>query len=79
MSVKLRRRRGRVGDSNSNNMNKKDKKKIYFKNTYGSGLQLTALERPTVIMMQGKNLHYFRAGSGGDGDKNNHGPGFLEI
>ena len=77
MPVKLERRWGTAGDSN--NMKEKDEeKKIYFKNKYGSGLQLTALQTPTVIMMKGKNLHYFRAGSGGDG-KNNHGSGFLEI
>ena len=63
---------------------------MIFGNAYGSGLRLTALEMPNVIVMGGKNLHYFRAdattsgggggggtaaGGGGRGD----GDGYLEI
>ena len=62
-----------------------------FDNAYGSGLRLTALEMPNVIMMGGKNLHYFRAdattsgvGNGGVGTAaagtvGGDGDGYLEI
>ncbi len=63
---------------------------VSFTNTYGSGLQLTALTLPRTIVKGGKNLHYFRVtddeeveragildrvGKGGS----NAGEGYLEI
>lgn len=58
--------------------------KIRFENTYGSALQLTALEMPNVIMRHGdikhneKNLHFFRqvVTCGGEYEL---GDGYLEI
>ena len=62
-----------------------------FDNAYGSGLRLMALDMPNVIMMGGKNLHYFRAdattrgvGNGGGstaaaGMVGGDGDGYLEI
>jgi len=60
-------------------MNRNDENKIYFENTYGTGLHLTATEHPHVIIMEGKNLHYFRALPPGRGKANQLGPGFLEF
>ena len=57
-------------------VNEKEKDFVHLKNTYGSGLQLTALERPNVIIMKGKNLHYFQAALDSSSKR---GPGFLEI
>jgi len=58
--------------------------KIRFENTYGSALQLTAVEMPNVIMRHGdnkhceKNLHFFRqvVTCGGEDEL---GDGYLEI
>jgi len=47
---------------------------IHFKNRYGTGLQLTALTRPQVILMKAKNMHYFEISHGGENPV-----GFLEI
>jgi len=69
MPVRLQRR----GNPNNNtNKNEGDEKeRIYFTNTYGSGLQLTALQKPNMILYGGKNMHYI--------PPYHHGPGFLEI
>ncbi len=40
--------------------NNKTEAVVSFTNTYGSGLQLTALTLPRTIVKGGKNLHYFR-------------------
>ncbi|KAL7541302.1 hypothetical protein ACHAXR_010795 [Thalassiosira sp. AJA248-18] len=79
MPVILQRRRG-GGNNNTNtnsNTNSKgdDENRIYFHNTYGSGLQLTALQPPNMILSGGKNMHYFSAA----GMYGSHGPGFLEM
>ena len=52
---------------------------IHFKNTYGSGLQLTALKRPNVIIMKGKNLHYFQQLNHSNDAQEIPGPGYLEV
>jgi len=52
---------------------------IHFKNTYGSGLQLTALKRPNVIIMKGKNLHYFQQLNHSNDAQEIMGPGYLEV
>ncbi|KAL9187239.1 hypothetical protein ACHAXT_001342 [Thalassiosira profunda] len=71
MPVSLERRRA---DHNPN-ANSEGGEQIYFKNTYGSGLQLTAPHKPIMIQYGGKNMHYFAAvGSNGE-----HGPTFLEM
>ncbi|KAL7540121.1 hypothetical protein ACHAWF_011313 [Thalassiosira exigua] len=64
--------------------NSETNNKIHFRNTYGSGLQLTALERPNMILYGAKNLHYFEevggattSGAGGGGP--HAPPGYLEI
>ena len=73
MPVRLQRR----GTRNARYKNQgSEKDMIHFRNTYGSGLQLTALRKPNMILFGGKNMHYFSAVGGFDG---HHGPGFLEI
>lgn len=56
----------------TNTIDKEDER-IVFRNSYGSGLQLTSLRLPNTIMAGGKNMHYFRSGH------DQQGPAFLEI
>ena len=77
MPVKLeRRKRGsdNIGKNNAKNSGANDKNVdvIHFTNTYGSGLQLTALELPNVVAYKGKNMHYYQRSG-------NSEPGFLEV
>lgn len=51
---------------------------IRFENTFGFGLQMTALEMPNMISKNGKNLHYFRTEAYGIGEEG-AGEGYLEI
>lgn len=51
---------------------------IHFANTYGSNLQLTAMEYPNMILYAGKNMHPFHAIAPNQ-PSTAIGPGFLEI
>lgn len=87
MPVKLERRRGRGkmrGDENLDTLNegKKGEDGIHLNNKYGSGLQLTVLQRPIMILYGGKNMHYFQASAITDdrgGAASGNATGFLEI
>lgn len=72
MPVRLQRR----GNRNKPNKDQGgEKERIEFWNLYGSGLQLTGLQKPNLLLFEAKNLHYIHPAGHIDG----HGPGFLEI
>jgi len=75
MPVRLQVGRNGQRDNNpsrGNDKNGGEDEKIFFTNKYGSGLRLTGLQKPNMILYQAKNMHYIPPSNDGGG-------GFLEV